>query len=134
MAARSSGDTAKGLRLNQGIHVSIVEPGVIATPIFGKQREIPANTRYPHERRLYALFDASLKHPVSPSVVADKMVEIVQSDTWKLRHPVGPYAEPFLQYRASISDEQWVDLMSVETDQEWAAIVKREFGLDVDLG
>jgi hypothetical protein len=54
---------------------------VIATPIFGKQREIPANTRYPHERRLYALFDASLKHPVSPSVVADKMVEIVQSDT-----------------------------------------------------
>jgi hypothetical protein len=81
LAARSSGDTAKGLRLNQGIHVSIVEPGVIATPIFGKQREIPANTRYPHERRLYALFDASLKHPVSPSVVADKMVEIVQSDT-----------------------------------------------------
>jgi NAD(P)-dependent dehydrogenase (short-subunit alcohol dehydrogenase family) len=117
-----------------GIRVSIVEPGVIATAIFGKRREISANTRYPHERRLYALFDASLKHPVSPSVVADKMVEIVQSATWKLRHPVGPDAEPFLQYRASMSDEQWVDLMSVETDQEWAAIVKRDFGLDVDLG
>jgi NAD(P)-dependent dehydrogenase (short-subunit alcohol dehydrogenase family) len=117
-----------------GIRVSIVEPGVIATAIFGKQRQIPANTRYPHERRLIALFDASLKHPVSPSVVGDKMVEIVQSYTWKLRHPVGPDAEPFLQYRASMSDEQWVDLMSVETDQEWAAIVKRDFGLDVDLG
>ena len=32
-----------------------------------------------------------------------------------------------------MSDEQWVDLMSIETDQEWAAIVKRDFGLDVDL-
>jgi len=59
---------------------------------------------------------------------------ICQTGLWKLRHPVGPDAEPFLQYRASISDEQWVDLMSVETDQEWAAIVKRDFGLDVDLG
>src|ERR1700691_2544509 len=117
-----------------GIHVSIVEPGVIATAIFGKRREIPANTRYPHERRLNALFDASLKQPVSPFVVADKMVEIVRSDTWKLRHPVGPDAEPFLQYRASMSDEQWVDLMAIESDQEWAAIVKRDFGLDVDLG
>jgi NAD(P)-dependent dehydrogenase (short-subunit alcohol dehydrogenase family) len=116
-----------------GIRVSIVEPGVIATAIFGK-REIPANTRYPHEWRLYALFDASLKHPVSPSVVGDKMVEIVRSDTWKLRHPVGPDAEPYLQYRASMSDEQWVDMMAIETDQEWAAIVKRDFGLDVDLG
>ena len=106
---------------------------MIATAIFGK-REIPANTRYPHERRLYALFDASLKHQVSPSVVGDKMVEIVRSDTWKLRHPVGPDAEPYLQYRASMSDEQWVDMMAIETDQEWAAIVKRDFGLDVDLG
>ncbi len=88
---------AEGKRF--GIRVSIVEPGVIATPIFDKMREIPANTRYPHERRLYAHFNTSLKQPVSPFVVADKMVEIVQSATWKLRHPVGPDAEPFLQYR-----------------------------------
>jgi NAD(P)-dependent dehydrogenase (short-subunit alcohol dehydrogenase family) len=110
-----------------GIRVSIVEPGVIGTPIFDKMREIPANTRYPHERRLYALFNASLKQPVSPFVVADKMVEIVRSDSWKLRQPVGPDAEPFLQYRASMSDEQRVDLMAIESDQEWAAIVKRDF-------
>jgi NAD(P)-dependent dehydrogenase (short-subunit alcohol dehydrogenase family) len=44
-----------------GIHVSIVEPGVIATPIFDKRREVPAHTRYPQERRLNALFNASLK-------------------------------------------------------------------------
>ena len=116
-----------------GIKVSIVEPGMIATPVWDKRREVPANTRYRQERRIRALVNALLKQPVTPFVVADKIVEIVQSKTWKLRHTVGPDAEPTLQYRASMTDEQWVDLQSVESDQEWLAIVKRDFGVDVDL-
>ena len=116
-----------------GIHVSIVEPGVIATPIFDKRREVPANTRYAQERRLNAFFNASLKQPISPLLVADKIVEIVESKTWKLRHPVGPDAEPLLAFRASMTDEQWVDLHSIESDQEWAAVIKRDIGLDVVL-
>jgi NAD(P)-dependent dehydrogenase (short-subunit alcohol dehydrogenase family) len=116
-----------------GIKVSIVEPGMIATPVWDKRREVPANTRYRQEHRIHALVNALLKQPVTPFVVADKIVEIVQSKTWKLRHTVGPDAEPTLQYRASMTDEQWVDLQSVESDQEWLAIVKRDFGIDVDL-
>ena len=116
-----------------GIKVSIVEPGMIATPVWDKRREVPANTRYRQERRIRALVNALLKQPVTPFVVADKIVEIVQSKTWKLRHTVGPDAEPTLQYRASMTDEQWVDLQSVESDQEWLAIVKRDFGVEVDL-
>jgi hypothetical protein len=30
-----------------------------------------------------------------------------------------------------MTDEQWVDLHSIESDQEWAAVVKRDIGLDV---
>jgi NAD(P)-dependent dehydrogenase (short-subunit alcohol dehydrogenase family) len=116
-----------------GIHVSIVEPGLIATPILDKRREVPANTRYPQERRLNALFDASLKQPISPFLVADKIVEIVKYKTWKLRHPIGPDAEPILAYRASMTDEQWVDLHSLKSDQEWAAVIKRDLGLEVVL-
>jgi len=116
-----------------GIKVSIFEPGMIATPVWDKRRDVPANTRYRQERRIRALVNALLKQPVTPFVVADKIVEIVQSKTWKLRHTVGPDAEPTLQYRASMTDEQWVDLQSVESDQEWLAIVKRDFGVDVEL-
>ncbi len=116
-----------------GIKVSIVEPGMIATPVWDKRREVPANTCYRQERRIQALVNALLKQPVTPFVVADKIVEIVQSKTWKLRHTVGPDAEPTLQYRASMTDEQWVDLQSVESDQEWLANVKRDFGVDVEL-
>src|ERR1700736_1467555 len=114
-----------------GIHVSIVEPGVIATPIFDKRREVPAHTRSPQERRLNALFNASLKQPISPFLVADKIVEIVESKTWKLGHPVGPDEEPLLALRASKTAAQWVDCHSIESDQEWAAVVKRDIGLAV---
>jgi hypothetical protein len=81
----------------------------------------------------HALFDASLKQPVSPFVVADKIVEIVRSETWKLAPP-RPRRRVVPPIPASMSDEQWVDLMSIESDQEWAAILKRDFGLEVDLG
>jgi NAD(P)-dependent dehydrogenase (short-subunit alcohol dehydrogenase family) len=116
-----------------GVKVSIVEPGMIATPVWDKRREVPAKTHYPQERRIHALCDALLQQPVSPSVVADKIVEIAQSNTWKLRHPVGPDAEPMLQYRAAMTDEQWIEMQSLDSDREWLAIVKRDFGVDLDL-
>jgi hypothetical protein len=108
--------------------------GMIATPVWDKRREVPAKTHYPQERRIHALCNALLQQPVSPSVVADKkIVEIAQSNTWKLRHPVGPDAEPMLQYRAAMTDEQWIEMQSLESDREWLAIVKRDFGVDLDL-
>jgi len=116
-----------------GIRIAIIEPGVTETPIFGKRRNISSNSLYPQERRMNAIFDAGRKLQVPPSIVADKIVEIVQSKTWKLRHPTGPDAEPFLQYRASISDEEWVNLHAMESDKEFAAVVKQTFGMDLDL-
>jgi NAD(P)-dependent dehydrogenase (short-subunit alcohol dehydrogenase family) len=116
-----------------GIRVAIIEPGVTTTQIFDKRRTIPKNSLYRQERRMNAMFDALRKQQIPPSVVSNKIVEIVQTRTWKLRHPTGPDAEPFLQYRASISDEEWVDLHAIESDEEFAAVAKRIFGLDVDL-
>jgi NAD(P)-dependent dehydrogenase (short-subunit alcohol dehydrogenase family) len=116
-----------------GIRVAIVEPGVTETPIFAKRRSVSTNSPYPQERRMNAIFDAGRKLQIPPSVVADKIVEIVQSKTWKLRHLTGSDAEPYLQYRASITDEEWVNLHAIESDQEFAAIVKQTFGMDLDL-
>lgn len=115
-----------------GVHVAIVEPGVIATPIFGKSRPQPASTHYPHARRINELFRASLEKPVSPYVVGKKILEIVESGTWQLRHPVGPDAAGLLAWRASMSDEQWVEWGAL-TDDEWVAYVRKNFQLNVSL-
>jgi len=115
-----------------GIRVAIVEPGVIATPIFDKAEADKPGTVYPHKRRLDALFRASLEKPVSPFVVGDKIREIVDSGTWTLRHPVGPDAAGFLAWRASLSDEEWADGGRM-SDEEWVAMVRNNFGLNVAL-
>ena len=112
------------------IRVAIVEPGIIQTPIFEKKREIPKDTRYPHERRLYALYAASLARPVPPTVVGEQIRQIVESDSWQLRYPVGPDAGPFLQWRASMSDEEWVSHSATQDDEEWYKRIQQDLGLD----
>lgn len=114
------------------VRVAIVEPGVIATPIFSKARPLPPDSPYPHARRQRALFAASLSQPTSPYVVGEKICEIVDSVGWQLRYPVGPDAEPVLKWRTSKTDEEIVQLGGA-TDDEFKSIVKREFGLDVVL-
>jgi NAD(P)-dependent dehydrogenase (short-subunit alcohol dehydrogenase family) len=114
-----------------GVRVAIVEPGVIATPIFGKVQS-PRDSNYPHGRRIYELFRTSLENPVSPYVVGEKIREIVESGTRTLRHPVGPDAEGFLAWRASMTDEQWVEWGAI-SDEQWVEYVRQNFHLNVSL-
>jgi len=114
------------------VRVAIVEPGVIATPIFGKAKPLAKDSPYPHSRRLRAMFAASLTKPTSPYVVGEQIRKIIESDSWQLRYPVGPDAEPLMKWRASRTDEEIVNA-GASTDEEYEAGVKREFGLDVTL-
>ena len=78
------------------------------------------------------MFAASLQNPTSPTLVADTILNIAQSDTWQLRHPVGPDAIPFLEWRASMTDEQWVD-WNAQSDELWYEAVQESFGLDARI-
>ena len=112
-----------------GIRVTIVEPGLIATPILGKVKPLQWSSHYPQIKRVRALFGASLQNPTPPSVVADKIVHIVKSDSGTFRQPVGD-ANVYFAWRASMTDEQWIELNGVEDDEVWCASVKRHFGID----
>jgi len=64
--------------------------------------------------------------------VGEKIRDIVESGTWQLRHPVGPDAAGLLAWRASMSDEEWVD-QGAMTDDQWVAYVRQNFHLNVSL-
>ena len=114
------------------IRVAIVQPGIIDTAMAQRIGEMPGSSAYPHTRRMAGLFAATLKNPPSATLVGEKIREIIESGTWKLRHPVGPTAEPFLQWRAAMNDEQWVEWGSAD-DATWYQRVQTDFGLDARL-
>ena len=107
------------------VHVAIVEPGIIATDMARRIGDPAASSPYPHRARFSKFFSSALKNPVSPAVVGQKILEIFESGTWQLRHPVGPDAIPLLQWRNGMNDEQWVASSAVD-DDTWL----RSMGLD----
>lgn len=114
------------------VRVAIVEPGVIATSIFGKGQPLRADSPYPHGRRLQALFAAALAKPTPPSAVADVIRDIIDGDSWQLRYPAGPDAALIIQARAAKSDEQVIE-EAAASDEAFVARIKRERGLDLTL-
>ena len=113
-----------------GIRVCVVEPGIIDTDMARGISVAGDGSAYPNQRRMAALFAAALQQPTPPDVVADKLVEIADGASWQFRHPVGPDAAPFLQWRASLSDEAWVEWGALD-DDAWYARVQADFGMDV---
>ncbi|MBN8732150.1 MAG: SDR family oxidoreductase [Acidobacteria bacterium] len=112
-----------------GIRVAIVEPGIIDTPMARAVEEEPEQSLYPQARRFSGLFQASLSHPAQPALVGEAIRDIIESGTWKLRHPVGPDAAGFLAWRAAMSDEEWISWGAL-SDEEWYARVQSDFGID----
>jgi NAD(P)-dependent dehydrogenase (short-subunit alcohol dehydrogenase family) len=100
-----------------GVRVSLIKPGIIDTAM-AQRISKTEGSEYPHASRISALFTSTLQNaPVPPSVVADKILDVVTSGTWQLRHPVGPDAVPFIQWRQQMSDEDWVDLHASDDEE-----------------
>ena len=111
------------------VRVAIIEPGIINTAMAQRLGNEKNSSRYPQVARFSGLFSASLEHPVPPSVVGQKILEVAESDDWTLRHPIGPDATPFLEWRDSMSDEEWTEWGALN-DEDWYARVESDFGLD----
>jgi NAD(P)-dependent dehydrogenase (short-subunit alcohol dehydrogenase family) len=112
-----------------GVRVAIVEPGIIDTSMARRIGVSPESSPYRQTERFANLFMASLQHPVPATIVAEKILEIVESGTWQVRHPVGPDAAGFIGWRQSMTDEQWADLYASD-DDTWYERILRDFGMD----
>lgn len=107
-----------------GIHVSAVEPGVIATPIFEKAFAdlAPPDTPYVANERVGGWFLQSvLGTPAPPEAVADVIAEVVAEDHPGLRYVVGEDAEALIAHREAIGGDEWVRRSTVDDHDEWWA-------------
>ncbi len=115
--------------LPHGIHVALVEPGVIETPLQQKCKPKTDITHYPNLERAVAFFTAATDHHVQPEVVAEVVNNIVNGVSKKFRNPAGPDSEPALAFRASLSDEDWIASAGMD-EESWIHTMKG-MGLDV---
>jgi hypothetical protein len=110
--------------------VHVIQPGIVDTSMSRRISKPTDRSPYPHVRRIAGFFTAALQTPVAPTVVAEKIRDILANDeTGQLRHPVGPDAEPSLQWRAAMTDEQWVEWGALD-DEAWYQRVERDFALN----
>ena len=107
-----------------GVRVAIVEPGIIDTSMARRISEPTNGSAYTQRDRMATVFSNSLQVPVPPVVVAQKLVEIAENDSWQLRHPVGPDAIPLMQWRTGMSDEEWVDLHSSDDEEYFRRVAQ----------
>jgi len=110
------------------IRVALIEPGIQDTRMAREISQQPPSL-YPQVARFAGLFRASLGNPVPPEASATLIREVIESGTWQLRHMPGPNAAPFVAWRASLSDEAWVDWNAMD-DDAWYEAVQRDFGMD----
>jgi NAD(P)-dependent dehydrogenase (short-subunit alcohol dehydrogenase family) len=111
------------------IRVAIIEPGIINTDMAQGIKQVDSQSEYPNQRRISDMFAASLKNPVHPKVVADKILQVAEDENSALRHPVGPDAIPFLEWRASMTDEEWV-AWHAASDDDWYDALESDVGMD----
>ena len=113
-----------------GIRVAVVQPGVIDTPLIEKADAPPVDTAYPTHARLVAYITASAAQLTSPApLVADVVLTIASGEQTTFRNPVGPDASPLLGWRASLPDEDWIGVGSLD-EETWIAGMG-QLGVDV---
>ena len=101
-----------------GIRVSLVQPGVIDTPIHDKSDPILTDTKYPNQIRLRAYLSASRDNHVPVALVAEVIQAIATGEQTAFRNPVGADAAPLLGWRGSLSDEDWIASAGMD-EESW---------------
>lgn len=116
------------------IKVALIEPGVVATPIFAKGTPPPEDSHYSWlYERTRAYYRAQLRQPSTPEQVADVIAGVLAAGVPALRYPVGTDAEAQLAARAAMTDEAWIALGAIEDDRAWARAYEDAMGVVVDL-
>jgi len=116
-----------------GVRVVNVEPGVIMTNIFENSAE---QTRYdktspyqPIMRRNGKLFAAGFARAVAPELVSETILEAIETEDYRLRWPVGPDAQGFMDARGKVSAESWIQMGDELSDDEYNAKFDEYFGI-----
>jgi NAD(P)-dependent dehydrogenase (short-subunit alcohol dehydrogenase family) len=100
------------------IKVSLIEPGCILTPMWGKGTMPPEDSPYTESfARLMKFGEFGLGRAASTVDCANAIQDAVESDAPRFRYPVGPDADDFWKaYRKLNDDEEWRRIATLDNN------------------
>ncbi len=114
------------------VRVALIEPGLVATPIFGKRRLPSPDSPYADlYRRSLALFPKLIESGSTAEDTAEVIAYSIRTETPRLRYLVGSDAETIVDHRARMTDEEFIAMGQCESDEDFFASFERHFGIDV---
>lgn len=116
------------------VKVSIIEPGCVLTPIWGKGSLPTEPSPYLNSlQRLGRFFEFGLGRPAMPTDVAGAIAHAIESDKPHFRYPVGPDAEETVAARAKVTDDEWIEancLQGEAFNDRWLELVGVDYYRD----
>jgi NAD(P)-dependent dehydrogenase (short-subunit alcohol dehydrogenase family) len=114
------------------IRVAIIEPGLIKTRMLRRRDQRTVTGPYYRQlRRMVSFYNAMLPGAAEPSEVAETILHAVTTSEPKLRYLVGWPSGPIGGGRKKMTDEEWVGLGGMPTDEEYYAEFERLFGVSI---
>ena len=118
-----------------GVRVKVIEPGVIMSNIFENAKPQTIFDRSsPYldlMRRNGKFYSAGHRTNQPPELVADAILQAVESASDRLRYVVGVDAEGILRGRGAMSDEDWIAMGADLGDEEYNREFRSRFGIDL---
>jgi NAD(P)-dependent dehydrogenase (short-subunit alcohol dehydrogenase family) len=113
------------------VSVSMIEPGCIMTPMWGKGSMPPEDSAYATSfARLMKFGEFGLGRAATTADCAAAISDAVENDTPRFRYPVGPDADDFFRaYTALNYDEEWHRIAHLD-NTAYAAKMKELMGVD----
>lgn len=99
-----------------GIHVTLIEPGAVATPIRDKTGQPNRESPYRPAAKNWG-FSVGYDHarPSEPEEVATAISSVIKNPSPPLRMTVGRGVQQMIELRDRHNDEEWLDLWSADT-------------------
>ena len=103
------------------VHVTIIEPGCVVTPMWTKVTPSEEPPLYPvNVQRLVRFFEFGLGRPAMPADVAQAIEDAITAEKPPFRVPVGKDANEVIAGRTAAGDETWISAMCEKDDGDFA--------------
>ncbi|HBM56357.1 MAG TPA: oxidoreductase [Acidimicrobiaceae bacterium] len=114
-----------------GIRCVAIEPGFTQTPMLEKALSSLPSAEGPYSTVagfIRALYEDGTETGGNPIDVARTIEAAIESEETVIQHPVGAAAEWVINGRAAASDQDWVDLWTRTTEEEFGSRFQELFG------